>query len=451
MNFRPNELISKMSRRQWILLVALAGALLVGFSLFAPDPVVIGNNASGPQSTEIERVVMDMTRGARAERSWLDLSEGKIRDIESRLEVVESDRRRLVTANEELLRENRALAETARKAAENATTALDAQAAEIDRLRAAQEVPFTTGQQPTTPTDSERTTGGPGYLPPPVADSPFTGESPFRRGGATATPVQAETAGSPTDGAAPVQPTARVRMIHFDLGARSRSLTDYLPAGSYAPAVVVSGVDAGVGVESQSDPRPVLFRITGPAVSAAHEGNRQTVDLAGCLVTGAAIGDLSSEKVYVRLQRMTCSRRASEVYEANVAGYMTGAGKAGVRGLVVSREGDLVTRSFLAGMVSGVGEGLAQTTQPGLATVGNVTTQQALGLEDIARSGLGKGVASAGERIADYLIKRAEQYQPIVVMQSGTAVELVFIEGVALRPGGGPQTSAGGEGGDHAS
>ncbi|MCP4546597.1 MAG: hypothetical protein GY835_09055, partial [bacterium] len=55
-------------------------------------------------------------------------------------------------------------------------------------------------------------------------------------------------------------------------------------------------------------------------------------------------------------------------------------------------------------------------------------------MSDIFTGSLGKGLDSAGGKISDYLIKRAEQYQPVVVMQAGTRVELVFIAGVSLEP-----------------
>ena len=48
---------------------------------------------------------------------------------------------------------------------------------------------------------------------------------------------------------------------------------DYLPPNSYAPATVIVGVDASTGVASQSDPLPVVLRITGPARSVMR-GNK---------------------------------------------------------------------------------------------------------------------------------------------------------------------------------
>src|SRR5690606_15308442 len=83
---------------------------------------------------------------------------------------------------------------------------------------------------------------------------------------------------------------------------------DYLPPNSYAPARVIVGVDASTGVASQTDPLPVVLRITGPARSVVSGNRLLTTDLTGCLVNGAARGDLSAEKVYVKLARMTCAQ-----------------------------------------------------------------------------------------------------------------------------------------------
>ena len=54
------------------------------------------------------------------------------------------------------------------------------------------------------------------------------------------------------------------------------------------------------------------------------------------------------------------------------------------------------------------------------------------GLGDIGRAGLGSGASSAGQKVADYMIRRAEQYQPVVQLQAGTKVTLVFLEGARI-------------------
>ena len=156
---------------------------------------------------------------------------------------------------------------------------------------------------------------------------------------------------------------------------------------------------------SQGDPRPVLMRITGPAWTAAEDGTALQVDVDGCTVTGAAHGDLSSEKVYVRFRTMTCAGpEPGTVIETDVAGFVAGSGKTGVRGPVVSREGALVEKAFLAGVVSGLGQGVSQAFQPQAVATGTGAAVANTGLGDIGRAGLGAGASSGrpeGRRLHD--------------------------------------------------
>lgn len=229
-----------------------------------------------------------------------------------------------------------------------------------------------------------------------------------------------------------------IQTTNFDLEDFSQegdffNTSEYVPAGSYAKAKIISGVDASVGISAQSDPRPILIRVLGPALSSIYEGNIQKADLAGCLILGAASGDLSSEKVYVKLVNMTCAKSEDLVFETAVKGYVSGQGKSGIRGNVISRAGDIVAKSFLAGLLGGFGQGISASVAPPLNFSNGLTTQSAMNVEDISKRGLGQGVASSGDRLANYYITRAEQYQPVVSIPSDIDVEVVFVEGFKLN------------------
>lgn len=210
---------------------------------------------------------------------------------------------------------------------------------------------------------------------------------------------------------------------------------DYLPPNSYAPARVIVGVDASAGVASQTDPLPVVLRITGPARSVMQNGKVLTTRIQGCVVNGAARGDLSSEKVYVKLARMTCDQPGGRVAVSEVKGFISFAGKSGVRGRVVSREGSLVSQALLAGIIGGFGRGFsanANSLFSGVTTNPDGTRGQ-LSAGDIVTGGLGQGAADAADTVSKYLIERAEQYQPVVEMPTGIDVEIVFLDGVYVR------------------
>ena len=98
----------------------------------------------------------------------------------------------------------------------------------------------------------------------------------------------------------------------------------------------------------------------------------------------------------------------------------------------MSREGALVEKAFLAGVVSGLGQGVSQAFQPQAVATGTGAAVANTGLGDIGRAGLGAGASSAGQKVADYMIRRAEQYQPVVQLQAGTKVTLVFLEGARI-------------------
>ena len=390
-------------RRQLLLFSVVAAVVLAVLAVWL-------SAGGGGQPQAVGGIEAELAGPDTAEKVWTRRSEARIGTIETRLREMETEARRLGAENERLRRK---LADDAG----NARSVIDRQAAVIDRLEQQINPPPATGSNPGSP-------DGTGFFRPaePQAGTPAANPAP------AAPPAPLIETFELNDGRGAAGPGGA------DLsGAAVKPIGLWLPAGSHAEAVVISGVDASAGVSSQGDPRPVLFRIAGPAWTAAEDGAAMQVDVAGCTVTGAAHGDLSSEKIYARLRTMTCAGPGSgTVIETDVAGFVAGSGKVGVRGPVVSREGALVEKAFLAGLVSGVGQGVSQAFQPQAAATGGGASVANTGLGDIGRAGLGSGAASAGQKVADYMIRRAEQYQPVIQLRAGTRVTLVFLEGARL-------------------
>ena len=111
-----------------------------------------------------------------------------------------------------------------------------------------------------------------------------------------------------------------------DIMPYAYDVLNYLPPNAYVKAKVLVGVDATVGVKAQNDPKPVEFRIIGPAYSASHNGKRLETNVKGCVVNGAAFGELSSEKVFVKLQKMTCPISLFRARRASAAVWSAGKG-----------------------------------------------------------------------------------------------------------------------------
>ncbi len=408
---RPRDLVDAdaVRRRQLLLFSAIAAVLLVAVAAWL-------GMGGGKERAPAGGIEAEIAGPDAAEKVWTRRSEARLGGIETQIREMQQEARTLRADNERL----RAKLEDD---AANARSVIDRQAALIDELRRGLPAQADTGQ---------------GNVP--GGDPWFRGQAPAGAQPAMQAPGRMietfELEGEPRSSAA--DPRSGPELV---ADAVAKPVSAWLPAGAHASAIVLAGVDASAGVSSQGDPRPVLMRITGPAWTAAEDGTAMQVDVDGCTVTGAAHGDLSSEKVYVRFRTMTCAGpEPGTVVETDVAGFVAGSGKTGVRGPVVSREGALVEKAFLAGMVSGVGQGVAQAFQPQAVATGAGAAVANTGLGDIGRAGLGAGAGSAGQKVADYMIRRAEQYQPVVQLQAGTKVTLVFLEGARID--GGPAAPA---------
>ena len=393
-----DERTRTVRRGQWLLFSAAAGVVGVLFAIW----MGAGGGGNAPALPGIEA---ELAGAGEAEAGWVRRSETRLGGIEARLRAMETDNRRLQD-------DNLRLQGQLQDQIEDAQAMIDLQAAQIEATPAA---------------DAANPFARPGIAP--AAPAPSTDTASDRdAAGALSGPrlLEFQLEAPPQGGAPETLPVAR-------------PTADYVPAGSYAEAVVLAGADTSASVQAQGDPRPVLIRLTSPAYGAAVDGVASRSEIEGCTVTGAAYGDLSSEKVYVRLQTMACAGDApGTVIETPVSGFVAGAGKAGIRGPVVSREGALVQRAFLSGLFSGFGQGANQAFRPQAVLAGGGTaTFENTGLDDIGRAGLGAGAGTAGEQISDYLIRRAEQYQPVIQLASGTPVTVVFLEGAWLdgRPG----------------
>ena len=382
-------------RRQLVLFSGLAAALLVALAAW----LTAGSGGGPAPKGGIEA---ELAGPDAAEKVWTRRSEARFGAIETRQREMEQEATQLRADNERL---RRRLA----GGAADARTEIDRQKAVIDEMERRMNTAGQPGTDPYFRGPAEPPSGGQ-PAPAPVAPAPLI-ETFELEGAASGIRSGAETVAD----------------------AVEKSVASWLPAGAHAEAIVLAGVDASAGVSSQGDPRPVLLRVIGPAWTAAEDGTALRVDIAGCTVTAAAFGDLSSEKVYARLRTMTCAGPGpGTVIETPVAGFVAGSGKTGVRGPVVSREGALVEKAFLAGMVSGVGQGVAQAFQPQAVATGGAASVANTGLGDIGRAGLGAGASSAGQKVADYMIRRAEQYQPVIQLRAGTRVTLVFLEGARI-------------------
>jgi hypothetical protein len=213
--------------------------------------------------------------------------------------------------------------------------------------------------------------------------------------------------------------------------ASLKTVDNTIPAGAFAKAVLLGGVDASASIQASSDPRPALLRLTDPGTLP----RKFQADLKGCHALAACYGDISSERVFMRLEKLTCTeRKTGEIWEVKVQGYVAGEdGRTGVRGTVVDRAGESMRSAMIGGFLGGIGEFLSQSQNAvTFSPVAGLAQTNPMGVKDMMKHGTGKGVQNALDKYADFYIKRAEQVQPVIQVAAGRQVNIVFTEGISI-------------------
>ncbi len=226
--------------------------------------------------------------------------------------------------------------------------------------------------------------------------------------------------------------SARPQLLEVVMDKPSRSkvlnVEQVVPAGTTVRALLVSSVDASCGIGAASDPQPVKLRI----LDDGHLPKSVMAKLKGGLIIASAYGNLSSERVYMRIERMTQTKSSGDFVETAVTGFVTGEdGKFGIRGVVADRSDKLVKSAAISGFFSGISQFLQATTNAQDIRDATRGLPNSLRWDIVKDSGL-NGAGNAMDKLSEYYIRRAEQLQPVIQVAAGRIVDITFTHGAAV-------------------
>jgi conjugal transfer pilus assembly protein TraB len=206
-----------------------------------------------------------------------------------------------------------------------------------------------------------------------------------------------------------------------------RNAETYIPAGTYIRGVVLHGIDAPTGGQSQQNPHPVLIQLADDAVLP----NKFRSALKNCMITANGYGDIAAERAYIRTDRLSCIDEDGGAVDVSLKGYVAGEdGKTGMRGRVVEKTGRILANAMLAAVGSGIGQAFkAQGTVTSVNALGGTTEQ----VTDGFKAGFGGGVNKAFDKLSEYYIKVAERMFPVVEVNGGRVVDIVVSRGVSIE------------------
>jgi len=200
-----------------------------------------------------------------------------------------------------------------------------------------------------------------------------------------------------------------------------------IPAGAFVRGVLLSGLDAPTAGKAQTSPHPVLIRIVDKAILP----NLWKADIKDCFVIGSGYGDLSAERAYVRLETLSCVKKDGTAITKAVKGYVAGEdGKVGLAGRVVTKQGQILARTLLAGFVEGISKAFSTSqTTVSVSPQGTVSTIQPGATTKVA---IASGFSKAAEKLAEFYMKLANEMYPVVEINAGRNVDLVFLSPIVF-------------------
>lgn len=402
-----------VKRRQYLLLAGIAaviaGAAFLSVSLTSSRDS--GERPVKPRSTNI------LAPGGQVDPkdAWRGQADAQLKSIDQRS-------RELSQRNTELEGQNKEMMERLKKLEQTGLTTLPPPPLAAPAIR-----PNFGPDRP----GGDQADGGPQRLPPPPPPRPGSTS-------AFASPA------APAMGGGPVAPAGIVSIAISDgtlskagktqadaskaANSPARDSRRYIPSGAFTRAILLGGLDAPTGGQSQRNPQPVLLRLVDNAVLPNHFRSR----IKECFVIGAGYGDMSSERAYIRTESLSCVTRDGTAIDVPIKGYVAGEdGKAGMRGRLVSKQGQLLANALLAGVASGIGHAFQQSS-----TTMSVSPLGATSTVDSGKqfeAGLGTGVGRALERLAQYYISLAEKVFPVIEVDAGRTVDVVITQGVSLQ------------------
>ncbi|WP_454784012.1 TrbI/VirB10 family protein [Legionella sp. WA2024007413] len=203
----------------------------------------------------------------------------------------------------------------------------------------------------------------------------------------------------------------------------------YVPSNTSVRAVVLGGADADASVNGQSKNNGVmLFKFLEDGTLPNGARSR----LRGCRVSANSYGDISSERAFATLYRLSCAHPGRPIIDIEVTGWVFFNGKVGIKGKPLMRDNKVMTWAGVSGALSGIAQA-AQYAQS-VQNIGPYGATSVVPSSQIAPFAAYGGASKAADTLSAYYVKRAEQYHPVIQVGSGNVVTIVFKDGFYLEP-----------------
>lgn len=216
----------------------------------------------------------------------------------------------------------------------------------------------------------------------------------------------------------------QVFKVSQDSSTKEGGTLTVLPTGSHVKARVVSGVEA-----NSREPYPVLLQLdyafTGP--------NSSVIDLSHCFMIAKARANLSTERVIMETENLSCVRENGEHFKREAKGFVAGNDNTfGATGTYISKQSQVLLAAVLASVAKNAGQAIAdvQKTTSVLgadkaAAANNITGSKAAFVA-------GSALIDGGAMVAQWYLEQAKELLPSIGVGSGQDVFVVMLDSVSV-------------------
>lgn len=205
----------------------------------------------------------------------------------------------------------------------------------------------------------------------------------------------------------------------------------FLPSGSNFEGILLNGMDAPTSAVTMKNPVPALMRIKTDAILP----NRHRYDVRECFVIISGFGVLSTERAQLQLVSLSCVKTDGSVIDTKMDGYIVGEdGKVGMRGRLVTKQGQLIAKSMAAGFFAGIASNMTPQAVPQLNVNPGASTQfQMPSIGNAAQAGVAQGISTSATAISKFYLDMAKEMFPVIEIDAMRRVTIILTKGVELN------------------
>ena len=204
-----------------------------------------------------------------------------------------------------------------------------------------------------------------------------------------------------------------------------------MTAGSFFEGVLINGMDTPTSSVTVKNPVPAVIRVKTEAILP----NSRRADVRECFAVISGHGVLASERAVMRTESLSCVLDNDKIVESKIEGWIVGEdGKVGMRGRLVSKQGQIIAKALIGSSLAGIGSAFTPTAVPQLnLNPSSTQTTQTVDFGTAAESGVLKGFADTSKMIAQFYLDMAKEMFPVIEIDAGRKVTVMLIKGFELK------------------